>query len=219
MTIQRLQLETDISADLLAQIEDDLARTLFGWLLGFQHRVRSSPLFRRLLRLVVMPLCAAGFALSLLVIWLSWRASEPAMLAVGVVLALVFVALAIIVWNKEKYLDRFMPRLPGYWMWVARLRARRMLTVAKRAAPFTAEYDCRGDLACYFRVKDDGAKFIWSRKLAGYYLGGRGYTLFYKHAGAIYPNAIILHGQTGALHAYLDALGLHVLPAPEPQGQ
>lgn len=108
---------------------------------------------------------------------------------------------------------RARPAWPAYWRYLARSRSKAMLKHARAAVPFAAVYDFRGETASYFRIREQGAKHVWTRRLHGVRLGGDGFTLLYKNARAMSPHAIILHQPSCELDALFEDLGIvRILP-------
>jgi hypothetical protein len=83
-----------------------------------------------------------------------------------------------------------------------------MLGRAKKAAPFTAEYDFHRDSATYHRTTGDISRFVWARRFKGFRQTRRNYTLLFKGKKSLYPFAIVLHDSSEEFEAYLDEQGI-----------
>lgn len=222
--MNQLQLKTDISTDGLAQIEVELVSIFYECLMKYRSRIIHHRI-PRLLSAAVKPLCLLGLLLSLLgsiasgvvFTYMEFDYVFSCFFLIQLLFVLFFLFMLVLFWDKNKAEQRYSKIYVPYWMWLAKLRASSMLKVAKKTAPFTAEYDFRGDLAVYFRTKNEAAAFVWSRRIKGFHLAGSRFTLLFKKEKSNYPYAIILHDLSGALESYLTELGIQAFARPERQ--
>ncbi len=203
--MRELRLTTQITADFLDRVESELISIFHDCLMAHRRRFMH-PGFYSVLFALGKLLSASGLALSFLLCAMGGFIYHS--VRIDVVFILLFSLLLAVFWNKQKRMDKLWTSYRPYWMWLARKRANRMLKAAKKTAPFAAEYDFRGDLAVYYRTKNESAEFVWARKIKGFHLAGSGFTLLFKKQGAIYPYAIILHAPSTEFESYVDESGV-----------
>ena len=86
------------------------------------------------------------------------------------------------------------------------------LDKARRAAPFEAVYDLRGDQLTYSRIERDQWRQLWNRDLRklrprGVAMQAPGVVAIFPKPGAVMPAMLILVADDGALAAAMRALG------------
>ncbi len=112
-------------------------------------------------------------------------------------------------------MDRTNESRPLY-KWLARPYTRPLFRTARKRAPFTAEYEFRGDLVVYFRITGDKSEVVWHNRMYGVSCSGNGYTMLYKNSRSFKPHALFLHHPSAEFNALLEALG--ITPMPEQAG-
>jgi glutaredoxin len=125
--------------------------------------------------------------------------------------ALFFLLALVLTWNPAVLARKRKAMFERYWARLAEKHASRVLRKAKKAAPYCAEYDLRGDLAVSYRSRDGKSDPAWTRRLSGYHDIRDGFTLLYKTEKSPYPYALIFHGESAELHAYLNEVGMRSL--------
>jgi hypothetical protein len=201
--MKMLQLRTTITPENLSEVETQLASIICDSLLAYRNRFGRSQFYGCMLGVAVW-LGWLGLALSLVLLAI---APDGRTRTLSVALLVVFPLLVMALRYRTRH--RHNPRVyRPYWLWLARVRAKRMLRVARKTAPFVAEYDLRGDLASYYRIKDERATLVWSRRIAGYGIRGPGFTLLFKKPTSTYPYGLILHEASSTLEAHLTELGV-----------
>ncbi len=103
---------------------------------------------------------------------------------------------------------------PPFWRTMAKIHASGLLKVARKLAPFDAEYTFDGDSVMYFRTVAGNKKFVWQRQLRGHRVAGPGFTLLLKNATSMRPTMIILHQPSAEMDAWFERMGCFAaLPA------
>ena len=129
-------------------------------------------------------------------------------LAVGIFLFLYFTLLLVLSRKSQQHYKNFFVYSRPYLTWLAKPRISRLLATTKRAAPFNAKYDFRGNHVTYYRMNGERSERTWAQRIGKYRLTGDGFTLFFKRESSLYPYAIILHDPSASLESYLDGLGI-----------
>lgn len=208
--MEKLLISTTITKEFLDRMESDMASAMREHLVARNRWLRAH--ITRSLFSLMRVISIVGLLLSALLLYLG----QPSFLTMsdthfrqahfGVMVFFVLVFLL------SFFADHAMKRnfAFSYSMldWGARKRARDMLKVAKKSAPFIAEYDFRGDSVVYRRNNEEQSTFVWHRQMKGVRLSGNGYTLIFRKERAFYPYIIILHDASDALQAYLNASGV-----------
>lgn len=208
--MRQFKISTKITDEFLAQLTTALELHLVAHLLRYQdrHHTHRRKIFLTLLTFLKI-ICFLGIAAVVLSISLDIRLMGSVASIGKMAGSLLFFSLMLaLTWDAEK-LETKLKKFPqAYWNWLAKKTARNMLKHAKKASPFTAEYDFRGDLATYYRTKNEKSTFVWSRRIGGHRFSGLGFTLFYKKDISIHPYAIILHEPSEELDSCLDEAGI-----------
>lgn len=203
-----LKLSADITDDLLATAEIELRDIIL-----YRLRVKDLLLRNGFLEQKVLPVLfvfVKVMSALLLVIALLLVALGPGLcnsLAMDIFLILFAVVILVVFWDKQKLDKRLFAFREKLLMWAAKKRAQTMLKLAKKRAPFVADYDFRGDVITYYRVKNDKANFVWHRNIKGYCVIRERFALLFSDEKHPQPFAIILHASATELAAYLKAQG------------
>lgn len=216
--MQTLKFGTEITAEYLSGVEPQLTAVFFQRFKD-NEALRCNGFFEKkvvpVLYFIIRALCILLLIIAALLFL--GKSSICNSLVMNILVLLFACTFLFIFWDKgrlERRLTVFRERI---FSWVAKKRARIMLKHAAKLAPFQAEYDFRGDVLAYYRIKDDVATFAWNRTLSGFFFAGQGFIVFFKNEKQLYPFAIILHDYTSELAEYLKAqslkpLSLHFLP-------
>ena len=190
-----------VTAEFLAQTEPQLESLVYERLIEFQRRHLISTVYRWAIS-SIKPLTILGMLASLYLIYLGGQ-------VLFAIASLTFFAfLLVLFWDRGKAEARFVAGGQRYWHWLAAVHAKRMLKVAKRSAPFSAEYDFRGDLVTYYRTTDTRSDLVWARRISGIRYGGNGIVLLYRSAKSIYPHILILLDSSEVPDSYWDEIGV-----------
>jgi hypothetical protein len=212
--MNQLRLATNVDADFLTKIEVELVPIIYHCLMEHRNRVIHAKIYRSLFALL-KPLSLFGLATSLLILLVGgWLSDSIRFGIIGALFFLLFTSLLAFSWNTKKREQRLLSIVRPYWLWLARVEANTLLNKAKKAAPYIGEYDFRGNLAAYYRTKNENSTLIWTREILGFRLPGHCFTLLFKNAKSLHPYAIILHDLSGKLESYLDELGIQIINHP-----
>lgn len=205
----QLRLKTHISGEFLDRVETELLAILHDCLMA--HRSRFIyPKFRQFLFSLLKPLSILGLSVTFFLIA---TCRNLYTIRLGIACGTFFAVTLALSWNKNKLAEKLDEFYRPYWKWLAKTRVKSMLRIARKMAPFDAEYDFRGDLAAYYRTTNESAKFVWVRRLKGFRLAGSCFTLFFKKEKSIYPYAIILHEASAEFESYLEEAGMRPIQA------
>ncbi len=196
-----IRLRKTITAEFLEQTEPQLVSLIHERLIEFRKRHLSSTIYRLAIS-IIKPVTILGVLASLCLIYLGGH------LLFAIVSLTFFAIVLVLFWDKDKVEARTVAIGKRYWHWHAAVHAKRMLKVAKRTAPFNAEYDFRGDLLTYYRTTDTRSELGWARRIAGIRYGGNGFVLIYKSAKSFYPNTLILLDSSDVPISYWDEIGV-----------
>lgn len=203
--MQTLKLQSDITAEFLAATEEQLAAIILQRLTERTNRMRMSFFQQKVvpwLAVIIRVLCVF-----LLIVTLPGFFMEESFcnsLTTNFFLSAFSAGMLWLFWDLKKLdakLNVFNERTNA---WAAKKHAKMILRQVNKLAPFQAEYDFRGDLVVYYRIKNDAALFAWSRKIKGFFIVGQGFTLLYKNEKAPYPYAVLFH-ESDELANYLIA--------------
>lgn len=206
--MKQFQLNTNITVDFLTQVETALVSIFHERFLVYQDRFHYRRIQRTLLVIVkfLSLLGLVALLLTLAIDHASFKSDGEAIWLIGV-----FLLLLALTWAPKKLEEKRRRFFRPYWTWLSKRYAKGLLKKAKKIAPFVAEYDFRGDLATYYRTKNEKSQCVWTRKIHGYRLSGSGFTLFYKKEKSLHPYAIVLHDSAKEFELYLDALEIRPL--------
>jgi hypothetical protein len=142
------------------------------------------------------------------------NAETDGMLLLSLAFIALFVAL-LALFRKGPQAQQKMERMYWpLWNWSAKVRARTMLKLARKLAPFEAQYQAGPNQFSYSRSKDGKASTVWTRTLHGCCVDGDGFSLFFKQEHALIPYAIVLHQRAAEWEALLEGQGIRLLVLP-----
>jgi hypothetical protein len=172
--------------DMLWQQEREFLERYYS--LGLVKKVpRVLSVLGLLLSIVALLLCVASLAFDS---YMWWRRPEAWAIPLFIALALMFVFFA-----------RLRDRLQAWTFQVVQRRARRradkLVKVARKLAPYEAEFDVKGDLLVYSRGKDGNWQLAWSRKLSkfrnkGVAMQASSVTAIFRKRRSFVPSVVIL---------------------------
>jgi hypothetical protein len=208
-----LRLRSSIDAGYLERIAPALQAIFYQRLIAQRARFQFFRQYRYRAMVAVKCLSALGLALSLVFIATGGLRYQGA--RVDLAFLLFFGLMLALAWNPRRMTDWLATPSRPYWSGLAKRHTNTLLKKARASVPFVAEYELRGDLIVYFRLRGGRAEVAWTRRLHGHRLGGDGFTLLYKMETSVAPYMIILHAAPDALDTHLDGLGIGPLAPPD----
>ncbi|GGY87345.1 hypothetical protein GCM10011613_35660 [Cellvibrio zantedeschiae] len=204
--MQTLKLQTEITADYLPNVEQQLTEIFFRRLKS-KNDLRRDGFFEKKIVPVLFIFIRVACIVLLLLVGLSLLLGTSVCNSLTLnIFMLLFASLFLFVfWDRNKLEGKLNGFNERVFAWVAKKRARLMVKQAAKLAPFRAEYDFRENVLAYYRIKNGVVSLVWHRTLTGFFLVGQGFILFYKSEKQSYPYAIILHEATVELETYLKA--------------
>jgi hypothetical protein len=179
---------------------------------------RTQSLGRRFARGFAAVVLVAG----LLSLWagVAGTPAHPVFLALGAILLLEAAALWVLPGRADRIngaVRRRFERLFGN-------RAATRLDKARRAAPFEAVYDLRGDLMVYSRIENGRWTQYWQRRLDklrphGVALQVPGLLAIFGKPGRVMPAIIVLTADDGAVAAAMRNLGWNIVDIDPATGE
>lgn len=203
--MQDMKLQCDITDDCLAEVEPQLVAIILQRLIEKDRVLRNGFVEQKILPvLFVFVKVMSALLLILMLLMMLVGTGICNSLTKNVFLSLFVGAMLFVFWDRQRLDKKLKTFRDGLLVWAANKRGRLMLKHARKLAPFTAEYDFRGDLVTYYRVKNNKANFVWYRKIAGCCLVRPQFAVLFKDTKSPQPFAIILHSSAADLAAYLE---------------
>jgi hypothetical protein len=89
------------------------------------------------------------------------------------------------------------------------------MRVAKRFAPYEADFDLKGDLLTYARGKEGEWQYAWHRKLSKFRARGiavqsDSVTVVFRRPTSLVPSMVILHDNPQRLRDALQEIGVAI---------
>ena len=183
-----------------------------GWFKRFQQRARKGA---RAFAVVVV-------AASLFGIWTG--CVDPPHRGVWFGLAAILFLEALALWLLPSHGERIGTRVRVWFERFFGNRAAARMRKTRRAAPFEAVYDLRGDLLTYSRVETGQWTHRWHRHLGkfkphGIALRTPGLLAIFDKPGRVVPAIIILTAEDDAIAAALRTLGLTIVDIDPTSGE
>ncbi len=171
-----------------------------GWLTRFQQRTRK----------VAPTIAALVFVAGLIVIWVG--CVDKSVRHVYFVLAAILLLEALALWLLPRRADRIGASLRDRFARSFGNRAADRMDKTRRAVPFQAVYDLRGDLLAYMRIEKGQGTLGWHRNLGklrqrGVALQTPGLLAIFSKPGRVFPALIVLTTEDGGMAAAIRALG------------
>lgn len=125
------------------------------------------------------------------------------------------------------YIDRFHPTMKAWSLALADKRSRRhaekLVSIARKLAPFEANFDLHGDLLIYSRGKNDEWREAWNRRLSkfrrrGLAIHAANVTAVFRRRGSLFPSIVILRDGSDWLSRALHAIDFPANVLHDPSG-
>ena len=123
------------------------------------------------------------------------------------------------------YIDRLHPTMKAWSLARADKRSRRhadkLVSIARKLAPFEANFDLQGDLLVYSRGKNDAWIEAWNRKLGKFRRRGlamhtANVTAVFRRPRSLFPSIVILRDGSDWLSQALQAIDFPATALPNP---
>ena len=88
--------------------------------------------------------------------------------------------------------------------------AGKCVKAARKAVPYQAEYEIKGNLISYYRSSNDVWKLAWNRRLKGVVVHGESITIFFRKWTSIQPEMIVLHEDFSCIEQVLTDLNIQI---------
>ncbi|MGB5397346.1 MAG: hypothetical protein WBN96_09365, partial [Gammaproteobacteria bacterium] len=199
-----MKIESTIDAALIDQAEEEAFQILLAQRLSYNERWHARFASMRLmsvLRILGLLLCMLGLVLSVIAVFCSAGVCQAGFKS-GIYI-LVFILAGLVFYFLPSLDSIIKSRVKNMSVNGSRKLASRCVKAARKAVPFRAEYDIKGDLVTYYRGKDDNWKLAWSRKLKGVAVHGKSVTVFFRKWTSIQPIMILLHEDFTAIKSVL----------------
>lgn len=204
--MQTLKFQVDITADILFAVEEKLTAIIFQRLVERSKLLRTgvfqqkiTPIFFWIIRIL------SAFLIIATLPGIFMKASVCNSPLLNFFLFIFSCVMLFVFWDRPKLDGKLMAFGDRVNLWAAKKHAYIILKQAVKLAPFQAEYDFRGDVVTYYRIKNDAATFVWSRKITGYCVVNREFTLLFKNEKHPQPSVIIFHENANEVADYLKA--------------
>lgn len=204
-----MKINSSIDSDLVDHAEEEAFQILLKQRLAFNDRWYSRPSVIKavsLLRVFGLSVSVLGAVISIMAVTIK-PAWCPAWLHAEVFILFFMLA---------GFLFYFLPSVDrSIKSWVnhtsiksCKKLAGKCVKAARKAAPFQAEYDIKGDLITYYRGNNDVWKLAWCRRLKGVVIHGEATTIFFRKWTSIQPLMVILHEDFSSIEKVLTDLNI-----------
>ena len=201
-------LKSQVNSGLLDLVEQECHKILLHQRQRFDEWWYSSALFTivfPILRLAGLVLCVAGIALCLY--FLFYQNVCPKNFSPGLYL-LLFSLGCIFFYFLPDLNTRVIKVMRNVSANGSRSMAHRLVSKARKLAPFIADYNFRGDLVTYYRARDDDWQQVWSRRMSGYAFLDKHVTLFFRKPTSLQPIMLIFYDNSDMMVSVLKGTGM-----------
>jgi hypothetical protein len=214
----RLQVD-EAHCDRAAQGLRLMAQFQFRSQVARNQRVAWFRRFQQMARKAAPALAAIVFLAALFATWVG--STDASARPLFFVLAAILLAEAVALWLLPSRADRIGAATREWFARYFGNRAATMLRKTRRAVPFEAVYDLRGELLTYSRIEKGQWAQRWHRQLGkfrarGVALQTPGLLAIFPKPGAVVPAMIMLTDDEGGMAAAIRALGWTVTDLDEP---
>jgi len=199
-----LKIESTIDSALVDQAEEEAFQILLAQRLSYNERCHSRFASQRsmsLLRILGLSLCLLGLGLTGIAVLCSSDVCQAGFKS-GMYI-LIFILAGLLFYFLPSLDSVIKNRVKNISVKGSRKLARRCVKAARKAVPFRAEYDIKGDLVTYYRGKENDWTLAWSKKLKGVAVHGKSVTVFFRKWTSIQPIMILLHEDFASIESVL----------------
>lgn len=208
-----MKIKSNIDLRLVDRAEEEAFQILLKRRLSFNDRWHSRPSVLKavsILRIIGLSLSILGALITIVSVTVKpdWC---PTGLKAGV-----FILFFILAGVLFYFLPAFDRSIKGWVKKTAtnscRRLAKKCVKAARKAAPYEAEYDIKGDLISYYRGQNDDWQLAWSRKFKGVAIHGKSTTLFFRKWTSIQPIMVVLHKDFDTFEKVFTDLNIEFRP-------
>ena len=204
-----ITIKSRVDTALIDRVEQECFQILYQQRVAYNTRWVTSRLLTRSLAFLRW----AGLVLSLLgvfisVFYLLYPSTCPRWYLAELFLAF-FIGAAVLFYYLARIEAWYLSMLKKAGRGGSKRMARRLVARARKAVPYVAEYNVKGDLITYYRGKEGGkGQQAWSKRIKGFAIVGETVTLLFRKPTSIVPTMLILYDNSEALESVLQRLAI-----------